>query len=256
METGWLPDTPSDDTVLRSFLLNQADFNDVVATVAGGRVERDGEVVCCDSGSVVPFLNQTVALRPLDDALVERIDVFHRAGAHGATLLSPWPTPDLSSRGWLLMGHPAFVVRAPGPVAASPAPGVEVRSVAGEADLGVFEQVLAEGYPMPMAQGAPAGSVIPRASLDRGVKLRLGLLDDVPVAAGTSFAERGVVNLCAAATLPAARRRGVWEALVWARVADAPELPAVAYTSDYSRPGFQRMGFLPITRFTLWLLAR
>jgi hypothetical protein len=44
----------------------------------------------------------------------------------------------------------------------------------------------------------------------------------------------------------------VWEALVWARVADAPELPAIAYTSDYSRPGFVRMGFLPITRFTLW----
>jgi hypothetical protein len=27
----------------------------------------------------------------------------------------------------------------------------------------------------------------------------------------------------------------------------------VAYTSDFSRPGFLRMGFLPVTRFTLWL---
>lgn len=32
----------------------------------------------------------------------------------------------------------------------------------------------------------------------------------------------------------------------------APDLPAVAFTSDYSRPGFLRMGFLPITRFTMW----
>ena len=154
------------------------------------------------------------------------------------------------------MGHPAFVVRAPGPVDAPPVPGVDVRRVANEADLGVFEQVLAEGYPMPAAQGRPAGSVIPLVAVDRGVKLRIGLLDGVPVAGGASFAERGVVNLCAAATLPAARRRGVWETLVWARVRDAPELPAVAYTSDYSRPGFERMGFLAITRFTLWLLAR
>ena len=36
---------------------------------------------------------------------------------------------------------------------------------------------------------------------------------------------------------------------------DDPELPAVAYTSDDSRPGFVRMGFLPITRFTLWFAA-
>ncbi|HEV8627666.1 MAG TPA: hypothetical protein VG034_24780 [Acidimicrobiia bacterium] len=32
------------------------------------------------------------------------------------------------------------------------------------------------------------------------------------------------------------RRRGVWEALVWARVAEDPGLPAVAYTSNFSRP--------------------
>ena len=34
-----------------------------------------------------------------------------------------------------------------------------------------------------------------------------------------------------------------------------PALPAVAFTSDHSRPGFVRMGFLPITRFTLWSRA-
>ena len=66
------------------------------------------------------------------------------------------------------------------------------------------------------------------------------------------YVGQGVVNLCLAATLPAARRRGVWASLVWARVDDAPDLPAVAFTSDFSRPGFVRMGFLPITRFTLW----
>ncbi len=29
----------------------------------------------------------------------------------------------------------------------------------------------------------------------------------------------------------------------------------IAFTSDYSRPGFLRMGFLPVTRFTLWAVA-
>ena len=45
----------------------------------------------------------------------------------------------------------------------------------------------------------------------------------------------GVVNLCLAATLSAARRRGAWQALVAARCAASPDLPAVAFTSDYSR---------------------
>jgi hypothetical protein len=61
------------------------------------------------------------------------------------------------------------------------------------------------------------------------------------------------VKLCLAATLADARRRGVWESLVWARIADAPDLPAVAYTSDDSRPGFARMGFLVVQRLTFWL---
>lgn len=61
-----------------------------------------------------------------------------------------------------------------------------------------------------------------------------------------------MTNLCIGATLPQARRRGVWEALVWARVATAPDLPAVAFTSDLSRPGLVRLGFLPVTRLTLW----
>ena len=50
-------------------------------------------------------------------------------------------------------------------------------------------------------------------------------------------------------------RQGVWHALAVARCASTPDLPAVAFTSDYSRPGFLRMGFLPITRFTLWTVC-
>jgi hypothetical protein len=45
----------------------------------------------------------------------------------------------------------------------------------------------------------------------------------------------------------------VWSALVWARVNQAPDQPSVAFTSDYSRPGFVKMGFLPMTRFTLYV---
>jgi hypothetical protein len=36
------------------------------------------------------------------------------------------------------------------------------------------------------------------------------------------------------------------------RLVDAPGLPLVGVFSDMSRPGAEALGFLPITRFTLW----
>jgi hypothetical protein len=126
---------------------------------------------------------------------------------------------------------------------------VEVLEVRDPVALRTAERIAIEGYPI---EGAEAGTVLPSGILDTGLLFRLGLLEGEPVGSGARYVGHGVVNLCFGATLPAARRRGVWEALVWARVADAPDLPAVAYTSDDSRPGFERMGFVPTIRFTLW----
>ncbi len=40
------------------------------------------------------------------------------------------------------------------------------------------------------------------------------------------------------------------------RLRAIPDLPAAALFSDMSRPGAEALGFLPITRFTLWRKAR
>ena len=166
-------------------------------------------------------------------------------------LLSVWPLPDLSARGWSLAGHPMFVVRAPGPVTATTRDGVEVRDVTTPDDLRILERVAVEGYPIDEARDGPPGTVFPDALLDSKVTLRLGRVDGEPVSGAAALDAHGVVNLCFAATLDAGRRRGVWSALVWARVNQAPDQPAVAFTSDDSRPGFVKMGFLPMARFTL-----
>ncbi len=50
-------------------------------------------------------------------------------------------------------------------------------------------------------------------------------VDGEPVSGAAALDAHGVVNLCFAATLPAGRRRGVWSALVWARVNEAPDQP-------------------------------
>jgi hypothetical protein len=255
LEDGWLPDTPVGDTLLRQFVHNQGDLDCAVARALDGRAESSPDVFLADAASPVLYFNQALLARPLrgaGDGVLDEIESFFGAGTSAATLLSIWPTPDLSARGWSLIGHPAFVARGPAPPTASPRDGVEIRVATGADDLAVAERVAIEGYPMPEAAGGPSGSVLPAAVLDSGMEVRLGLCDGEPVGVGNSYVGHGVVNLCLGATLTAARRRGVWEALVWARVGAAPDLPAVAFTSDYSRPGFLRMGFLPITRFTLW----
>ena len=253
-EDGWLEDTPIDDSVLRQFVFNQAEMNEVVADEVDGRTLRTDGVSAADCGGSVVFFNQAVLLRPLLDASDPRLDEVERffGGERPCSLLSVWPTPRLEVRGWHLMGHPTFVVRSPAPVPGHERPGVRVRDLRTLEEIGMFERVLVEGFPIPEAAGEPPGSIFSPTVVDRGLRLRLGMLDGEPVGTGAVNVAHGVTNLCGAATLPQARRRGVWQALVWSRVAEAPELPAVAFTSDYSRPGFERMGFLAVTRLTLW----
>lgn len=260
LESGWLSDTPVDDSILRRFLFNQAEVNETIARAIAGRVERSTAVSLSDSGLSVPYLNQATLFRPLtgdDDPVLNEVAAFY-GGCSPGLLLSAWPTPDLSRRGWMLVGHPMFVVR--GPVPASlydtrPKPGVTVRLARTAGDLALMERILVDGYPIPEVADLPANSALGARLIGGPVAQRIGYLDGAPVATGASHVGHGVVNLCLASTLPQARRHGVWQAMVNARCADAPDLPAVAFTSDYSRPGFLRMGFLPVHRFTLWIVT-
>src|SRR5919199_4382017 len=110
LETGWLPDTPVGDTVLRRFLLNQIKVTPLLARARAGRIQRTDDASLVAAGDVTIFLNQAVLHRPVtspDDPVLDSIDAFYRDA--GGLVVSIWPTPDLSVRGWQLMGHPVFV---------------------------------------------------------------------------------------------------------------------------------------------------
>lgn len=259
-ETGWLPDTQIEDNLLRQFLHNQADLCDLIAAGFAGVTARSSAVALAASRCVIPYFNEALLLRPvLDDAdpVLDEIDAFYAASdAPAWVLLSAWPTPPLQSRGWELGGHPAFVVRTPG--AALPPPAVRpdidltVRDAAAVEDVAAAERTFAEGYPIEAAIGR-TGSALPPSLAETDVSIRIAAVDGVDVAVGMGYVAHGCVNLCGAATRPEARRTGAWGALVRARVADGPELPAVAFTSDHSRPGFEHLGFVSVLRFTMWL---
>jgi hypothetical protein len=254
LETGWLADTPVGDTLLRRYLHNQADLGVALATAAGGLVECTPEAVFSSYDVPVPYLRQAVLMRPLrgdDDPVLSEAEEFFAGGC--ALLISAWPTPDLADRGWVLVGHPTFVARSPGLPLPAVRPGVDVRLATTAGDLAVAEELSVRGYPLPEASGLTPNTMFSPALLSSDVRLRIGSLDGQDCAVGMSLVAHDVVNLCLAATLESGRRRGLWQALAVARMADALELPAVACTSDYSRPGFEQLGYLPITRFTLWL---
>jgi len=256
LENGWRPDTPVGDSVLRRFLFNQADLGDLIADAVGGRRTRTAEVAMADVGVPVPYLNQAVLLAPVlaaDSPVLTAIDEFFATGHHPAIVLSAWPTPDLTSRGWILVGHPMFVLRAPAEHAFRSNTGVAVRVAHTAADLATAEAVAVRGYPLPEADGLRPNALFGPGLLGGALRVRFAAVEGTPAAIGSSHVAHGLVNLCLAATLPTARRRGAGDSLVWARIDDGPGLPAAAFTSDDSRPGFVRMGFLPVTRFTLWL---
>jgi hypothetical protein len=256
-ESGWLADTPVEDSLLRRFLANQADQQTVLVSAIGGRAEQSTDVSLSDTGLPLGYLNQAVLHRPVlsaDDPVLDEVSAFFGADQRAAVLVSAWPIPDLRGRGWELVGHPMFVVRGPVEVIEPPGTGVAVRSAGSADDLALIERLVAEGYPMPELAAHGRNAVLGAGLLNGPLHYVIGSVDDEPVSAAAVHVAHGVVNLCMAATLASARRRGVWRALVAARCAEAPELPAAAFTSDYSRPGFVRMGFLPVTRFTLWAL--
>jgi hypothetical protein len=81
-------------------------------------------------------------------------------------------------------------------------------------------------------------------------------LDGQVVSAAASFVDHGVGSLAFGATLPRARRRGLWQQLAVARIRTMPDLWVTGVFSDFSRPGAERLGFVPIERFTLWVRDR
>ena len=255
LATGWGAAEPIDDSLLRRFVFNQAEVVEAFACGPRSRHARDEHIVCADGGGRVAYVNQSVLLRPvlgIDDPVLDTLADFVTADpGRPSMLLSAWPLPDLSTRGWHVAGHPMFTVRAAGPVTAEPREGVEVRPVTTTDDLRLVERIAVDGYPIPEAKDDPPGTTFPDEMLGTGLVMWLGTVDGEPVSAGVVSTAHGVTNMCFAATLDSGRRRGVWSALVWARVAAASEQPAVAFTSDFSRPGFVKMGFLPLMRLTL-----
>lgn len=261
LTTGWESDLAPADTELRRFVLAWSASLAGPVQAEGGRVSRSPGVLTTDLARPASYYSSAVLLQPpVDDRWGDALDVVDRAMFRDGTglvhLWSPWPTPDLTARGWRLEGHPPFLFRPPGGPLPPATPGLDVHEVADSEELRTWERVVVEGYPMPDLLPWRPGVLFTERVLGSGLRLWVGYADGEPVGAAASFVAHDLHVLSVGVVLPAARGKGYWRSLLRTRLAAYPDLPSGSLFSDMSRPGAQRNGFWPISRFTLWTRDR
>src|SRR5215208_1451387 len=265
LETGWWPTTPADDTYLRRFLLNWVGMCAAAAHSLGGESRDLTAAQLADSGRPVVFFNCATLTQPLSaetaPAALDEIDAFFAfadSSAQGEVLLvSAWPTGDLRPLGWSLMGHPPLFLLPAGSVARTAPAERRIEEVRDLEALHAWERVVIEGYPVDTLAGSPPGSLFSESWLDEPrSRLWVGWVGDRPVSASSSWTEYGINDVTLVATIPDARGRGYGEALTWCAALADSSLPAMLISSDIARPVYERMGFLPLQRITLWYRSR
>ena len=260
LETGWEPDTPAGDTLLRHGVQALTATWEVIGQA--GRLLRDHRFSAVDLGRSTGLFNSAVLLQPVHGGAfattVGRIERFYDGHGTGAALLwSPWPSPDLSHRGWVLQGHPPLLYRPAGlPVERRCPADLEVVEVTAERELAEWCAVAVDAFPLAEVH-APAGLFDPVVLADGRTRFVAGRASGRTVAVGCQVVVEDANVLLLSTTRGDARGRGYYSALVADRLAAAAQLPSVTVVSDDSRPVLvDRFGFLPVTRFTLWERGR
>jgi GNAT superfamily N-acetyltransferase len=261
LASGYGPDTPPGDTLWNDFQQETARSFAELGRARGDRVERiAGELTMTDASTPLPFHNRAVLECPIDDVArtVEQLRGFYGAAGEGPFLFdSAWPTPDLRSHGFTLMGHPPLMARPAGqPLPESP-PELRIVRVEDADTAADLERTLIDGYPAPMLAPFERVRLFTPAALEaRGWHNFVGYLDDRPVVAGSSYVDRQLLRVENIAALPEVRGRGFGRAITAATIAVDASKPATLVASDLGRPIYERLGFVAIGRVSYWIGMR
>jgi hypothetical protein len=262
LATGWEPDQPLSDSLLRRFVHAYATSFTSPVALMGGQVVRREAYVTWDRGTPAGLYNGALLLQPLPysgwKATIEQLETdLLTAGSGEVILFSPWPTPDLTDRGWRLSGHPPLLLRPTGAPEPPSPPWLELREVADRRTLADWERVAIAGYPLDeLLRGERGRLVDARILPDPRFHAWVGYTGGTPIAIGTSYVVHGLHVPTLGVTLPEYRGRGAWHALMRRRLATFATLPAMTLFSDHSRSPAEGLGFLPIARWTVWLRDR
>jgi hypothetical protein len=257
----WDATLPPADNLIKEYVLGYADLMEATAAALGWPAVRTDRFVAVDAGTEFPFQNCVVPLRPFGSDEVEDVvgeaEAFFRARDGGPYLLwGGFAIPDLSTRGWGLMGHPPLMLRPAGGEAPPVPDGLEITPVRTVEELEEFTTTLVEAFPVPPLAGLPLGGYGPALLDVDGWHMWIGRIDGRAVATAGAWVHGGLVDVEWISARPETRGRGVGAAVTWAATMADPACPAMLIASDLGQPVYERMGYLRLTRFTLWVGSR
>jgi hypothetical protein len=262
LEDGHRSTTADGDNLVLDHIRAEGAAYAALATAAGGRVLDVPELQlrCADLGVASPFGAGVFLEGPVPDValdeLAARLHGFFGDSSGGPFLLfAPWPIADLTDRGFARVGHPPLMFR---PAGGNAPLAEDLRIVAVEdADtLADFERTLIEGYPAQEMQPWVRGSFLHPDVLDTAWRFFVGYRDEQPVATAAAYVTDTVTMIELVAVRPDVRGGGVGAAITAAATLTEPTLPAVLIASDLGRPTYDRLGYLALTRYSLWLGQR
>lgn len=260
--TGWEAHRPLTDGLVRRFVHAYASSFTGPVTLMGGRVVRRRSYVTWDRHVPAAFYNGAMLLQPLphigwEQTVDELEDDLLTTGTGGVLLFSPWPTPDLTDRGWQLSGHPPLLLRPSGEPAPPPPSWLDIREVGDTRTLVDWERIAIDGFPFEELRRGGRGRFVDEHLLeDPRLHAWVAYVDGHPIAIGTSYVVHGLHVPTLGVTLPEYRGRGAWHVLMRHRLSTFRALPAMALFSDHSRAPAEGLGFLPLSRWTVWHRGR
>lgn len=260
LEDGWSPNLFAGDSVVRQAVMVHAAW----ATELARSIDRpwhDGDHWAAGNGSDRGvFSNWAMLKQPgldLAQVVTEIADVYPAGEPY--ILMSPWPTGDLTALGLQLLGHPPLMVRFPWAPQTGPSTDLTVRWAETPDDLAEVERVLVTGYPLPELEPVTPGCIYGPGLVDGGDGARFVLVCDgdgdgeTSLATATAMSHDGITLVEGVAALSEARGRGAGAAAAWAATTAFADQPAVLLASDDGQPVYERMGYLRIERWTVWM---
>ncbi|MEV0792487.1 GNAT family N-acetyltransferase [Kribbella sp. NPDC050459] len=252
LATGWEPGLEPADSLMRQAVLAHASWA-VDAARRAGKPWYDGDTWAgAILGDRSALTNWVVPKQPVDPAGIVAEAARELPSGAPYLFVSAWPTGDLRASGLGLAGHPPLMLRLPQTTTAPPTTDLDVRRVTDAAGLADAERILVEGYPLPELQPFRAGAVYAPSFLDGSV-VWVGYDGDVPLATATAHSAAGVTVVENVAVMPAARGRGAGAAVTWAATTGYADQPACLIASDDGQPVYQRLGYLRVVRWTVWV---
>ena len=227
--------------------------------VVGAEVlEIDGYVLAL-SNQPDPALNGVMVEHEPDDALgslhLAEAEFVRRGHALGVNLQRgrhPRVDDALRSLGLaLLLERPAMAVDPGSLPEAPPAPGVEIRPVSTDADVGALVAVGVAAFDDDPAVGRTFYGAGARG-VD-GVHTFVAWEGDDPVGISAGYLVQGAVSVMGVAVVPEARRRGIGAALTVHAARAFPSDLAWLHPSEMARPMYEALGFATVSEWEIWV---